>query len=144
MVKILIIICFTFYSYLITSFFVPFSNNELSSFIEENKHLIPLAHSNHAYFVDNDNLEIGRCNPIMRTITIDINYWKKSTYKEKILLLAHEYYHCNCLKSHNDSIDNTVGCYNSYMSSYSQSKWCVDLKFEKYLKQIKQGCDYDY
>jgi hypothetical protein len=65
--------------------------------------------------------------------------WGRYTNTQKIILLAHELYHCECDGDHKDEYFED-GCQAHYMHSYMPSKSCINDHWEEYSKQIKKGC----
>ena len=91
-----------------------------------------------------DKIIAGTCNYVLpASYEIDINRdtWKKSSYLSKLLLVAHEMYHCVCKNLiHNDSED-LIGCPQSYFHPSMPPVVCLQHNYERYLKQVEQGCE---
>lgn len=100
------------------------------------------------YRVKNDDgifeTVIGSCHSVWGIYPeIDINRktYKKMTYTKKFLLVAHELGHCECKWfSHNNDLYKD-GCPKHYMHESSAPNWCLEKYTQKYLAQVKQGCD---
>ena len=139
--KMAFVIYATTVSYILAAFFFPFVDKDIAPDMKELSKITKLTKHNHIFLVDGDGEYIGRCNPVTRTIIINKLYWETMTQKERIITLAHELYHCNCIRTHNNKIKN--GCYDSYMSSYNTSGLCLKNNYDKYIEQIKLGCEYE-
>ncbi|MCG3175379.1 MAG: hypothetical protein MOGMAGMI_00308 [Candidatus Omnitrophica bacterium] len=88
---------------------------------------------------------LGECNGLAQTIYINSKYWDSLDEREKLILIAHEFYHCNCFKfKHEDVVSSSEGCPESYMSANAGTRYCTFLYFQQYTNQIAQGCNYKY
>jgi hypothetical protein len=89
---------------------------------------------------------IGSCDIIVEdgfTPEIDIkrSTWYRYPEDLRLVLLAHEYGHCQCnFFKHFDGVDKW-NCPKHFMHSSLGSYWCVIKNFKKYIDQIKQGCE---
>lgn len=92
---------------------------------------------------ENGTLLAGKCVVTLqypfREIEININYWKLASFESKLLLLAHEFGHCECGLMHKDLKDKN-GCPYSYMSTYTSSDKCNKDNFYRYIKEMEKGC----
>lgn len=96
-------------------------------------------------FKELENDILGMCNGITRTININSKYWDYLDQRERFILIAHEFFHCDCPKyEHNDKLTKYDICPESYMSSKAGTKSCTFFYFQQYLNQIAQGCKYKY
>jgi hypothetical protein len=87
---------------------------------------------------------IGRCEFLYMNgfqIIINESSWDDLTSDEKLLLIAHELYHCECnARGHNDHKDE-LSCPKFYMNSSIPNMHCIRNNFDSYMSQIKLGCD---
>jgi len=80
---------------------------------------------------------VAQCSPIYETITIDKKRWDLLTFKQQIILLAHEGGHC--LKDLDHTKDRGKGlCPAHFMHPYLVGKWCAENYWNKYVKQMKE------
>lgn len=121
-------------------YLVKLSNNELG-----NSRKILLGFFKNNPEPDSEgNYVIGTCSFTLESFCgqIEINslYWSQATFVQRILLLAHEYYHCQCMSlGHNNKILDD-GCPSTYMSPKASSFECLNRHKLRYLKQLKKGC----
>lgn len=82
---------------------------------------------------------IGTCRDtfIAKEITIDKKYWTKSTYYDRIILLAHEIAHCYKGVRHNDGLMSDF-CAISFMNSYDMGSHCNKKHFKRYVKEMQE------
>jgi len=80
---------------------------------------------------------IATCNTLYTTITIKKGYWDKQSEKNKILILGHEFLHCYRGAEHKKRYGNGM-CPKSIMYPASPGKWCSQVNFEEYTKEIKE------
>lgn len=81
-------------------------------------------------------------NNIKNFIVVNRDSWKDLSYSRKKLLLAHEFYHCDCEKGHINGyrlVKRSV-CATHYMNPYLPSEACVGKYYLQYINQIKKGC----
>lgn len=96
-------------------------------------------------FKREDSNFLGRCHLYSGIITINENYWETLTRNDKVHLIAHELYHCECLSlGHDNRLDSENICPKSYMYPSQTTQSCASFYNEVYLNQIKKGCDFDY
>ena len=85
------------------------------------------------------------CTFVLRKLTheIDISqkHWYTLTDKQKLLLVAHELYHCKCVKPGHISGEFSDGCPSTYMDSAIPNYFCAEGRWKDYKKQIAKGCN---
>lgn len=79
--------------------------------------------------------------PLSYDIDISRETWLRSSYENKVLLVAHEMYHCVCKNIIHDDREDNYGCPESYFHSSMPPSQCAKDNFNKYLKQVAKGCD---
>ena len=90
-----------------------------------------------------DNL-LGRCTFIVPFFEPEIELvrskWHKLNYEQKVVLGAHELYHCEVSWfqgiGHKEGLDDW-GCNVSLMAPNADSKWCTNRKFKDYVKEMR-------
>jgi hypothetical protein len=93
---------------------------------------------------EKDNIVAGTCNYVLpASYEIDINKetWKRASYLSKFLLVAHEMYHCVCKNIIHDDSEDLIGCPKSYFHPSMPPVVCLQHNYERYLKQVEQGCE---
>lgn len=79
--------------------------------------------------------------PLSYDIDISKETWVRSTYENKVLLVAHEMYHCVCKNIVHDDREDIYGCPESYFHPSMPPVYCAKEHFDKYLQQVAKGCD---
>lgn len=95
-------------------------------------------------FYDEEKIIAGTCNyvlPLSYEIDINRDTWKRSSYMSKFLLVAHEMYHCVCKNIVHDDREDLIGCPQSYFHPSMPPVICIQHNYERYLKQVEQGCE---
>lgn len=91
---------------------------------------------------------VGRCNFVWSSLSheIDINmsHWNYFTSPEKIVVLAHEYIHCQCNFYGHLGERFSDGCPDNIMYPMLPERACINRHYGLYLKQIKQGCPKEF
>lgn len=74
-----------------------------------------------------------------REITIDRDYWNKSSDLARYQLLLHEIGHCKFDRDHNEAYNGNCpeSVMKSYMFSSSELERCFDPEFDYYVHEIK-------
>jgi hypothetical protein len=91
-----------------------------------------------------DNTVAGTCNYVLpASYEIDINRetWNRASYLSRFLLVAHEMYHCVCKNIMHDDREDFFGCPESYFNPSMPPVACLQLNYERYLKQVEKGCE---
>lgn len=77
-------------------------------------------------------------------VKINNHWWRNQSEKSRILLMAHELRHCSCKGKkmmHIDGVEGAFGCPSHYMHFQMASKLCIMFNYNKYVEQIKKGCE---
>jgi hypothetical protein len=87
---------------------------------------------------------MGRCNfswSNMRfEVDINENRWYYQSSKRKLMLLAHEFGHCQCVNfTHTDKLMKD-GCASHFMNGQLPQVMCINKHWNRYVKQMKEGC----
>lgn len=94
--------------------------------------------------INNPNLA-GQCSFVIGKMNKEIDivkeYWQNVTVAERLLLLAHEYRHCECNYLSHTSDYYLDGCSKSYMDSFTIDTRCIKLHLNDYLNEIRKGCE---
>lgn len=69
------------------------------------------------------------------------SYWNKSNPRQRLLLLAHEFGHCDCLKWGHTKTLRQDGCPKHFMYPEMPHKYCINRYWEDYARQITEPCD---
>ena len=96
------------------------------------------------FFFDESKVIAGTCNYVLPfSFEIDINKstWDRAGYMSRLLLVAHEMYHCVCKNIGHDDREDLIGCPESYNHPSMPPTICVNMNSEKYLKQVEKGCE---
>lgn len=89
---------------------------------------------------------LGRCILTFENLTFEIDiikdYWYSLSERRRILLMAHEFVHCQCNDLHTDVEYKTDGCPKSFMNPYLIDEWCARRYYHKYISEMKKGCNF--
>lgn len=100
---------------------------------------VPIVYGNAAA----DENWVGLCTKWRRSsyreITIDRDYWNKSSDLARYQLLLHEIGHCKFDRDHNEAYNGNCpeSVMKSYMFSSSELERCFDPEFDYYVHEIK-------
>ena len=87
---------------------------------------------------------MGRCNFSWSNMQfeVDINEtrWYYQSLRRKLLLLAHEFGHCQCVNFTHTDKKLKDGCTSHYMNGQLPQNDCIDKHWNRYVKQMKEGC----
>jgi len=88
---------------------------------------------------------IGTCNLVLSEASSEIDirkdYWYSFSLKEQILLLGHEYFHCQCpFFGHINGVLEDR-CPADFMNSSIPDSICINRHWDIYEKQLKEGCN---
>ena len=100
--------------------------------------LIPLNFIKPEKLKDGDLL--GRCTKagFIKWVDIVETKWYTLTERKKLILLAHEFKHCQCYATH---VEEKIGdCPKSLMNSSMISNKCAIDNWSRYEKEIRRGC----
>ena len=88
---------------------------------------------------------LGECTFVLPYFNKEIDivgiHWLFLTEKRKILLIAHEYRHCECNQYYHNNDKFKDGCPKSYFNEYLPDDECIESHYTEYLSEIKRGCD---
>ena len=95
------------------------------------------------YEPKNPNL-LGRClfttNPLGKEIDIVKDQWYYLSDERKLILVAHEFIHCDCTRFGHEEKYFKDGCPTTIMDAYLPDEKCVEDHFYEYMSQIQKGC----
>lgn len=78
---------------------------------------------------------------MQKEVDIDRVSWNRASLANKVLLVAHEEIHCACgFFFHKEGLDK-FDCPLDIMGPYMPSKACANRNWNKYLQQMRLGCD---
>lgn len=87
---------------------------------------------------------VGMANWILPSlapqIRIDKGFWRLFSEKQKFFLVAHELYHAELPYFGHIKGEDSYGCSNHFMHPHVQSSACAVLKYNEYIKQMRQPC----
>jgi len=87
---------------------------------------------------------MGRCNFSWSNMQfeVDINKtrWYYQPLRRKLMLLAHEFGHCQCVNFTHTDKKLKDGCASHYMNGQLPQDNCIDKHWNRYVKQMKEGC----
>jgi hypothetical protein len=96
------------------------------------------------FIKERDNL-LGECTFVLPFFNKEIDIvgikWLFLSQKRRILLIAHEYRHCECDHYYHINDKFKDGCPKSYFNEYLPDDECVESHYVEYLSEIKRGCD---
>lgn len=88
---------------------------------------------------------IGRCVFNLATLNYEVDIvdstWYIKNEKRRLMLVAHEFIHCQCTFYFHEDSKLKDGCPSSIMSSLEPSYRCVEKHWSIYKNQIKNGCN---
>lgn len=67
--------------------------------------------------------------------------WQNLTHDEKLLLVAHEFRHCECNEFGHKEVYFDDGCSKTIMHEYLSDLKCVKKHMNSYLAEIRRGCE---
>lgn len=88
---------------------------------------------------DSELLTIGSCYMGLNEISINKRMWGSMTIEKQFILMAHEMYHCDCKKNHNEK-KLADGC-PSYLGAKIMNRKCLEDNMREYMNEIQKGCD---
>lgn len=91
--------------------------------------------------LSHQNNVIGRCYRGMGIIDIDPAYWYSASERRRLSLIYHELAHCVCSLNHTDDIEEHGFCPESIMHSESIPDVCLEIKWDKYIKDLRKECE---
>ena len=87
---------------------------------------------------------MGRCNFSWSNMKfeVDINEvrWYYQPLRRKLMLLAHEFGHCQCVNFTHTDKKLKDGCASHYMNGTLPQDSCIDKHWNRYVNQMKEGC----
>jgi hypothetical protein len=87
---------------------------------------------------------LGVCTFILpkfqNEIDITVPSWYYLSDRRKLLLVAHEYRHCECDHYYHTDEKLEDGCPQSIMHTYLIEDKCVNRHFGRYVDEIRRGC----
>ena len=102
-------------------------------------YMIPLNFIEPEKYKDGTEL-VGRCRiGLFKSVDIVEAKWYSLIERRKLLLLAHEFKHCQCFEKHTD--DMIGKCPKSLMHTYTMSNDCAIINWNRYKKEIERGCE---
>jgi hypothetical protein len=91
------------------------------------------------------DIVVGTCNYALASqvpeIDIRKDYWQWYNTRQKLILLAHEYFHCQCPFFGHIEGDMKDGCPKDFMNPMLPGRVCIRKHWQHYEKQIKEGCN---
>ena len=88
---------------------------------------------------------LGECTFVLGHLNKEIDIvedkWYFLSHNSKILLIAHEFRHCECNQYYHSEEYFLDGCSKSYMDSYLPDEFCVEDHMEHYIDELRRGCE---
>lgn len=87
---------------------------------------------------------LGVCTFTLLTLGKEIDIveeaWQYLSHNEKLLLVAHEFRHCECNEFGHKEVYFSDGCSKTIMHKYLQDSKCIEKHIGDYLEEIRRGC----